>query len=198
MKILVWSFAVLGGASLLLGSCAMLIPPCCSQRASNERNASASLKTIASAQRDYRSNDRDENRVREFWRGDIAGLYSLLPPGSTEMIKLIELSVAGADAAPLGTSPLGAAGPGQVAQGQYTVPSPKAGYLYRALRHADEDPAALDPNRFAACAYPASAGSGKWTFIIDETGTIWRKPGGGPPDAFPDGETLKREWSKLD
>jgi prepilin-type N-terminal cleavage/methylation domain-containing protein len=38
-----------------------------SQRASNERNASTSLKTLSSAEADFRSNDRDWNHVNDFW-----------------------------------------------------------------------------------------------------------------------------------
>ncbi|HEX7899444.1 MAG TPA: DUF2950 family protein [Planctomycetota bacterium] len=171
-------------------------------RSGNERNATASLKTLASAQADYRGNDRDGNKLQEYWRSDISGFYGVLPAGSTEMIKLIELSVAGADGAPAGKADIGDAGPGQVALDRYTVPAPKAGYLFRSLRHADEAPDALDRhNRFAACAYPANYEvSGVMTFIIDENNTIFFRDLGrpGPPDVYPDPETLKRDWEKLD
>jgi hypothetical protein len=167
----------------------------------SERNASASLKTLASAQADFRGNDRDENKILDFWRGDVAGLYGLVPAGSTEMIKLIEVSVAGADSAPAGGLEIGAPGPGQVAPERYLIPSPKAGYLFRALRHADEKPGALDRDRFAACAYPDDyLVSGMLTFILSEDGTIFKRDLGaqGPPEVFPDAGTLKREWAKLD
>lgn len=167
-----------------------------------ERNASASLKTVASAQADFRGNDRDGNGVQDFWRGDVSGLYSVLPVGSTEMVKLIEISVAGADDRPLGTGSIGDSGPGQIARDQFVVFAPKAGYFFRALRHADEDPNALDAHsRFAACAYPANYPvSGRKTYIIDEGNTIFARDLGspGPPDVFPDEATLKRDWSKLD
>lgn len=167
-----------------------------------ERNASASLKTIASAQADYRGNDRDGNGIQDYWRGDVAGLYGVLPAGSAEMTKLIEISVAGSDPASQGKGTIGDLGPGQIAQGQYTVFAPKAGYLYRALRHADEDPDALDARaRFAACAYPAVYSKAtRVTFIIDEGNTIYGRDLGRPgyPDVFPDPDTLKRDWSKLD
>src|SRR5688500_17803531 len=68
-----------------------------SQRASNERGASAALKTLASAQADFRENDRDGNKVQDFWTRDVAGLYGVVPAGETETIKLIDRSVAGAD-----------------------------------------------------------------------------------------------------
>src|SRR5262252_841220 len=77
-----------------------------SQRASNERNASTSLKTLASAEADFRSNDRDSNHVNDFWTGNVAALYTLTSaavtgntPNSTSdpSIKLIELSLASAE-----------------------------------------------------------------------------------------------------
>ena len=211
MKILVWSFvaiALLTGAWLGLTSRFDGGPVCwgCSTKGHHhcrdERPASSCLKTIAAAQADFRGNDRDGNRVQDFWRGDICGLYSLLPAGDREMIKLIELSVAGADDASLGRGTIGDLGPGQVAQDQFTVFAPKAGYFFRSLRHADEDPDALDARaRFAACAYPASYSKAtRYTFIVDENNTIFRRDLGrpGPPDVFPDEATLRREWSKVD
>src|SRR6516165_7868464 len=48
-----------------------------SQRASNERNASTSLKTITAAQADFRANDRDGNHVNDFWTADVKGLYTM-------------------------------------------------------------------------------------------------------------------------
>src|SRR5712671_4146864 len=77
-----------------------------SQRASNERNASTSLKTLTSAQADFRANDRDGNKVNDFWTANVAGLYTMTSAAvignsnsSTDpAIKLIELSIASADA----------------------------------------------------------------------------------------------------
>lgn len=194
-KLLVWLWVALGGVTLLAGAASMLFPPGCSQRASNERNAGASLKTIASAQADYRDHDRDGNKVGDYWRGDVSGLYGLRAPGSTDMIKLIEVSVAAADGAALKTP-----APGRDARDSYAVFAPKAGYFFRALTHADEDPAAPDPKRFAACAYPAVyPQSGSKTFVISQDGVIYRRDLKGRfPAVFPDPETLKREWAELD
>src|SRR5689334_14073176 len=77
-----------------------------SQRASNERNASTSLKTLTSAEADFRANARDWNHVNAFWTADVKGLYTMTTAavtgksnGTTDpLIKLIELSVASADA----------------------------------------------------------------------------------------------------
>lgn len=158
--------------------------PLTTSSGSNERNASSSLKTIASAQADFRGNDRDGNRIQDFWRSDIQGLYSLKPEGSEEMIKLIEISVAGADGKP--ATPVDS----------FTVASPKAGYWYRALRFRDEKEP--DPNRFAAAGYPSTPGAGLHMFVISHENTIYRKLFDGTvPEAYPD-DPLKEGWQKLD
>jgi hypothetical protein len=157
-----------------------------------------SLRTLSSAQADYRGNDRDGNGVHDFWRGDVAGLYGLLPTGSSEMIKLIELSVAGADAAPVGAARPGAVGPGVVASNQYCVSAPKAGYWVRAIRHADER--VPDPQRFAYCSYPDDyPRHGRFTFVIDEHNVIFRKDlgHGRGLDVLP-ADLQKDGWTPLD
>src|SRR6187200_2751190 len=90
-----------------------------SQRASNERSASTSLKTLSSAEADFRANDRDWNHVNDFWTGDVSGLYYVKPVGGGPELRLIEESVANADAKPLSALPQG------------TVPI--GGYLFQAL-----------------------------------------------------------------
>ena len=51
----------------------------------NQRNASASLKTLVTAQNAFRVNDSDGNSVEDYLRSDIAGLYV------TNDAKLLEL-----------------------------------------------------------------------------------------------------------
>ncbi len=154
---------VLGGLALL--------PPffLTPNRASNDRIAASTLKTVASAQADFLANDRNANGQRDFWRQDIAGLYGLKV--QEEMIKLIELSTAGADAAAV------------LDLCTVLALSPKAGYWFRALRFADEMPGTLDTLRFAATAYPATPTAGKWMFVLREDHVVWRKAAipGGPP-----------------
>src|SRR5258706_3632595 len=48
-----------------------------SQRSSHERNASTSLKTFCVAEADFRNNDRDGNRINDYWTGDVKSLYTL-------------------------------------------------------------------------------------------------------------------------
>jgi len=152
-----------------------------------ERNPSTSLKTITSAQADFRANDRDGDGVNQFWRADIAGLYALAPSGGPA-IRLIEGSVALADARPLFDL---------TREGKR---APKAGYWYRAIRHTDEQTldAAL---RFAAVAYPADyPKSGKYTFIVDENNTIYRCDlgHGRGIEVYPAEDELRAKWAKLD
>jgi hypothetical protein len=154
---------------------------------SAERPSSFSLKTLTSAQADFRANDRDGDGVKQFWRADVAGLYALAPGGGPA-IKLIELSLAAADDRPV------------VDLSAYAVRSQKAGYWYRAIHHADEDPKALDPNRFAYCAFPDSVSAGKYIFIVDENNTIFRTAANGRRgvDLFPPTEELEQLWTKID
>src|SRR6188472_3044327 len=73
-----------------------------SQRSSYERNAATSLKTVMVAEHDFRANDREGNRVNDFWTGDLKGLYTLTNAaivgnaGGTvdPPIRLIDLSLA--------------------------------------------------------------------------------------------------------
>src|SRR5436190_232031 len=57
--------------------------------AANERSASSSLKTLATAEADFKANDRDGNGLKDFWVGDVSGLYRYTMTNGRE-IKLIE------------------------------------------------------------------------------------------------------------
>lgn len=180
------------------------------QRASNERNASATLKTLAAAEHDFRLNDRDGNGVNDFWTGDVAGLYCMTradtPGDSDEPIRLIEMSAAAADAAPLEE---GAAG------GEYgsftSFLSAKAGYLFQAMTVDDNgDPYAEDTDGktgpvhnefgFGFCAFPELHGpGGNQTFIINEDNTVYRTNNGGEPVLqWPSNEELEMVWTRVD
>lgn len=153
---------------------------------SNERNAWSSLKTIASAQADFRANDRDWNQINDYWRADIAGLYTT-KGADNQPIKLIELSIAAADDKPASSD-----------LSRFAERSPKAGYWYRALRYADEAKEVQPTSRFAACAYPSSIGAGYNMFLITEENIIFQKPFEGTvPEVCPD-EPLKDGWRKPD
>jgi hypothetical protein len=181
LAVLVVGFLILLGFGFCFG-CLFGHPP------SPARNAAVALRSIASAQGDYRTNDRDGDGVKQFWRADIAGLFTRAPGGGPA-IKLIEISVAAADDRPASDpSPHGIAR------------SAKGGYWFRAIRHANEDPKALDPARFAACAFPDSPSHANDMFVVDERDVVYRTPAVGRRgvEVFPTEEELVKTWSKLD
>jgi hypothetical protein len=154
--------------------------------ASEGLRAPNGLQALTTAQADFRVNDRDGDGVKQFWRADIAGLYALAPGGGPA-IKLIPLRLAAADDRPLPHLQ------------EFAVRAACSGYWYRAIRHANEDPKALHPNRFAYCAYPDNASAGKDLYVVDETYTIYRCPADGRRgiEVFPTNEELK-SWTMLD
>ena len=167
-----------------------------SQRASNERNASTSLKTLTSAEADFRANDRDWNHVNDFWTANVAGLYTMSSCavlGAANLtndpaIKLIELSVASAD----GDNTVYAAGGENYPLASFAVSSAKAGYWYQALvldntlLNSTEATYAMDTtgtvpmgsvhntSKFGFISYPDSQSAGKYVFIVNENNTIFR------------------------
>lgn len=182
------------------------------QLASNERNGATTLRTFCSAEADFRANDRDGNLVNDFWTADVAGLYTCKDQKG-QPVKLIELSAALADAAPLEK---GAAGGKVPALSDFGVPAPKAGYWFRAMEKTnDVQPGELlrvdtggeprmgkvhNTSRFGYCAYPAEYGAtGVQTFIVSESNTIfWKDTQGEPVLEWPTNAELQAEWKKLD
>jgi hypothetical protein len=167
------------------------------QRAMNERSAYTALKTLSSANADFRANDRDWNRVLDFWTGDIAGLYSTLSSG--QPIALLPRALAEADASPL--TPL------------VPRPIPYHGYYFTALS-ADGQESPPEPYRqdtdgksgkvhhlrkFGYCAYPAEPGiTGKYVYIINENNTVLRRDNlTPPPKNWPSDSELQSGWGKV-
>ena len=157
-----------------------------SEIAMNEREASAALKSLASAQADFRGNDRDQNGVQDFWTGDVAtlGRYGLIEP-----------EVAAADAAPLV--------PGR-------PPVAYRGYYFVALRWDASETPRVDlrqgadqtrhPLKFAFCAFPVHWGvTGRTTYIVNEGNSLfWHRRDADPADQWPSDEDLRHEWAKGD
>jgi prepilin-type N-terminal cleavage/methylation domain-containing protein len=168
------------------------------QRAAGERNASASLKTLATAEADFRSNDRDGNLVNDYWTADVHALYALIPavgtsttvPGDVavtdNIIALIEPSLAGAD----GLTQQALYGNLEFDDGIGTG-SPKSSYVYRAFGRisngTESSVLAIDTDgnnryyglahnyaNFAFAAFPVSIGSGKLIFVMNQNNTIWK------------------------
>lgn len=167
-------------------------------RLGNERAAVTSLKTITTAEADFRSNDRDGNRTMDFWTADLFGLYGMIgitgsstavPKDSEEataIIKLLEPSLAAADGRTdqslYGNVDFGAS----IVNGRA-----KRGYVFRALHNEetggtattllnDTDGAAQfygschDSDRFGFIAFPTSLTSGRAIFVVNEDNTVWK------------------------
>jgi len=168
------------------------------QRSSNERSASASLKTIVTAQTDFNCSDRDNNRIRDYWTADVYGLYGLypldsagtVPPDGTtigDAIRLIEPSLATAD----GQEDATGASYGNVSPpASIILFAPKAGFVYRAFASMetsvgapttllnDTDTGGLGPvhdtNRYAVMAAPENLGTGRVLFMVSTDGIIYK------------------------
>ena len=177
-----------------------------SQRASNERSASATLKTLSSAEVDFYSNDRDGNGVKDFWTRDVSGFYTLCPLSSTDPLKLIELSVAAADSNPQSTGAAPAAAT-HVASTFFGVRAPKAGFWYITMLTDQAGGAyAMSTNgappfdqpwfnltRYAFLAFPDGYSSGRQLFIINEDHTVLKRGLAGsvrPSGSAPPGSAL--------
>ncbi len=194
------------------------------QRAANERAAAASMKSVATAQADFRANDRDGNKVQDFWTGDVAGLFCIKTVDSTGSAnKLIELSLAAAD-----SDPLAAVNQYNPAISSYANQGPKSGYWFWALASDLSIPevyrgstggnpaigvAHYHNSKFGVITYPDSyPSSGKAAFILNEGNSMYRrslttpvKPASttppGPVTAagyadWPSDQQLKTYWAK--
>lgn len=139
------------------------------------------LFAYAAMQETFRAEDLDRNGEKDYWRQDVAGLY-LRQPGPDVGPKLKAWKIARADPQVQGEPSLGEA-------------APYSGQWLKALRFTDERPEALDPTRFAVCAYADS--HGKVVCIMSQKGILYWKPwasAADTPDVYPDPDTLKREW----
>ena len=169
-----------------------------SSRSSNDRNASFTLKTIAAAEADFRGNDRDGNKINDFWTADVKGLYTVTSAAvrgapkegwnaEDPAIRLIELSVAAAD----GDGQIIPAGGENMPLSLFAVPSPKAGYWFAALERdltasgpdamykvdtGGEPPMGSCHNlkKFGFVAFPDSLSAGVFVFIVNESNLVYR------------------------
>jgi prepilin-type N-terminal cleavage/methylation domain-containing protein len=167
-----------------------------SQRSSYERGASASMKTLTVAESDFRANDRDGNKVNDFWTGDVKGLYTMTNaavPGKAggtvdPPIRLIELTIAAADSDGVTAT----AGGENMDVTQFGVNSQKAGYWYAALTVDNAMGATVEATykadtggqpamgtvhnmaKFGFLAFPDSQTFGRYVYIVNEANTIYR------------------------
>jgi hypothetical protein len=175
------------GAPLLL---LLLLSPGC-HKWHSDRSAAVYLKTIVSAEEYFRSNDRGEYHVHDFWVKDVAGLYGI-DPGKGP-IALIVLDLAQADRT--------------AGKGTYkAVPEekPYIGYYFATLKRYGENGKSItydsgtgrNPSRFGLVAFPAEySDTSKLTFIINEKHTVFsRDTKGKPPEEFPE-DPVKDGWT---
>lgn len=167
------------------------------------------LKTLGTAEADFRANDRDGNGIQDFWVGDVAGLHYLTGPQGIPLY-LIEMSAANLDGAPLADG---------VAAGRYRRPAlePFAGYRVRVMTHYVDDDGGLKayaqstggkPDlgpfynhcKFAFCLYPSEYVSPKQlTYILNEESTMFKKDTKGQSVlTWPTDPELKASWTKAD
>lgn len=143
----------------------------------------------------------------------MAGLYSMTSSDSSESIKLIEISIALADAAPLEA---GAAAGKYMPITKFGTRAHELGYHFRVLRIDNSGGAAEiyqqetegqpkmgkvhNYSKFGVCAFPAEYGkAGRKTFIINEGNTMfWKDTRGQAVMEWPSDEELRKEWQKVD
>ena len=146
--------------------------------AANELIAQLSLQLLRQAEETLRTSDSDRNGAADYWTRDVAGLYAL-KDAAGQPIFLIDPQMAAAD--PDGAPRYG------------LTPAPKNGYFFKMLSsdpdgqpyQADEDKdgsAFTNKARFGVAAWPAQHGEGgRFTYIVSETGKIWKKDTEGRP-----------------
>jgi len=156
----------------------------------NERSAEAALRTLATAEADYRANDRDGNGVNDFWTGDVSELSRLgiLP----RYFGLAD----GSPRTPLAPRPI-----------------PHMGYYFEALE-ADDSVRPPESYRqdtdkksgkvhhlgkFGFIAYPATPGiTGRRVFIVNENNSTWYSPDATrKPSAWPSDDELRTQWCRV-
>lgn len=160
------------------------------------------LKTLISAEHAFRTDDRDANKVNDYWVGDVSALYRLVPATGGDSIKLIEPGVALMDQAPMGKS--GFAWLKPIAE--TGTPASKYGYHLRAMTYRVDDLGKWIPyhagdgrnrDHFGFCAFP-DADDGRRMLIVNEKQVFYAKKfSGAPADTFP-ADPLKDGWEKTE
>ena len=158
-----------------------------SQRAAHQRKAATTLKSLASAEADFRANDRDGNGVNDFWTADVKGLHTIAPSGVP--IRLINLDVAAAD----GDDAFHSAGGRNLPLSRFARPEPMAGYWFMSLvsdksigtpaeRFYKVDTqgtpprgAVHHPSRFGFVVFPETSKVGEYIFRVNENNTVFRE-----------------------
>jgi len=156
--------------------------------AANEAAAQGNLKVVMSAQMSWRQQDAENNERRDYWTYDVSCLYRMLRTDGKIKVDMIPLDTAKADAKPADAKLF----EGKMEDWSAVKPEPRYGYFFQAMT-TDENGEAYNQNelngvkvandyKFAFVAYPADYDkSGKNTFIVNESGTVYRKDTAGQP-----------------
>ncbi len=167
-----------------------------SGRVSNDRSATSRLKTLTSAEADFRANDRDWNHVNDYWTGDVKSLYTLTSsaiPGARggpedPPIKLIEMRLAAADA----DGTFIESGGENTDLSLYRVPDHRDGYWYAALERDlgakpaealyRQDTGGTPPmgachhlSKFGFVSFPDSQSAGPYVYLVNESNVVFRR-----------------------
>ncbi len=126
--------------------------------------------------------------MADYWTRDVAGLHSL-KDRSGQFIFLLDPQTAAAD-------PDGAARYGLAA-------APKNGYYFKMMvgdpdgEAYQKDDGKTNKKRYGVVAWPAQPGvSGRFTFITNETGKVWKKDTQGQPvDRWPGKDPAADGWA---
>jgi hypothetical protein len=162
-----------------------------SARESRERHAVGSLQVVATCETDFRANDRDWNKLNDFWTGDVSGLYYVASAKDGREIHLLFLPQAHADRRSLFQ--------------QEALPD--RGFFLQAMdqdNNFKSDPEGIyrvdtdgsgrkvhNRSRFGFCAFPEDPGAGRYTYIVNENYTIFRFPNDTLMTYWPDDQELK-------
>jgi hypothetical protein len=156
----------------------------------NDRAALGLLSTLRSAELTLKNGDLDDNGVKDYWTGDVAGLHKY---------GLITREMAEADAHPL--APL------------VPLPVPYHGYLVAALVQDDgstpPEPYSQETDaksgkvhhrtKYAFCIYPAEPGvTGNYIYITHESYSGYSCPAKGRtiPTSFPKDDGGMLQWNR--
>jgi len=178
---------------------------------SNERNATAALMWIGTAQAEFRANDPGGNDVASFWVGDVSGLHRIRKKDG-KAADLVEDRIARADARPL--LAMDSEGKPSKAETVYFLRAgpaeARAGYLFvtivsyeagDGMLRAYDSGGGRNATRYGVCAYPSEYGKGgNTTFIKNEAArpSMWKKDTDGkPPTVFP-ADPKKDGWQPVE
>ncbi len=183
-------------------------------RAHQSRAHHPGLRTLATAQADFRHNDRDGDGLTNFWVRDVYGLFASCPRGAPvhpdHMLKLVDPSLAAADGKPaLNAEEVPASlAIGRFKPRRYLKEGPGRAYLapyqivvmtHDASGRPYDDGSGRNFHRYGFCMYPVGARrEEESTFIMSETIDVYKKLTRGNPVLRWPSDLAAEGWTRLD